>query len=74
MSVNSYLTDLSIALVLSSSENPSISTSISTLSARINIYFSSDIQSIPGYSQSDNLSFFTEDQWQPENESSVVIH
>lgn len=45
MSVNSYLTDLASALVLSSGENSSISTSIATLSARLSLYFGSDIDS-----------------------------
>lgn len=39
MSVNGYLTTLSSNLVLSSSENSSIRTSISTLSSRLNSYF-----------------------------------
>ena len=43
MSVNSYLTTLASDLVLSSSEKASISTSISTLSSRLNSYFGSNI-------------------------------
>lgn len=45
MSVNSHLTDLSSSLVLSSTEESSISTSISTLSSRLNSYFGGDVTS-----------------------------
>lgn len=43
MSVNSHLTDLASALVLSDSERTSITTSISTLSGRLKDYFGSGI-------------------------------
>lgn len=39
MSINSYLTDLASALVLSSNEKTSIGTSIDTLSRRLDLYF-----------------------------------
>jgi Second Messenger Oligonucleotide or Dinucleotide Synthetase domain len=43
MSVNSYLTNLASDLVLSESEKDSITTSITTLSSRLNAYFESTI-------------------------------
>ena len=42
MSVNNYLSTLSSELVLSSTENANIKTSITTLSQRLNWYFNSD--------------------------------
>ncbi len=43
MSVNSYLTSMASDLVLSDAEKSSISTSISTLSSRLDLYFDTDI-------------------------------
>lgn len=43
MSVNSYLTSLASTLVLSEAENSSITTSITTLSSRLNLYFGSTV-------------------------------
>ncbi len=44
MSVNSHLTSLASTLVLSESEKSSISTSINTLSSRLNVYFGSTVK------------------------------
>lgn len=43
MSVNSHLTNLSTTLILSGNENSSITTSIETLSSRLNKFFASSI-------------------------------
>lgn len=43
MSVNSYLEDLGSALVLSSSEKSSITTSVDTIKSRLSSYFGSDV-------------------------------
>lgn len=43
MSVNSHLTSLASDLVLSDSEKSSISTSIKTLSSRLNLYFGNKV-------------------------------
>lgn len=44
MSVNSYLTSLASSLVLSTSENEKIDTSIITLSSRLGIHFGTDVK------------------------------
>lgn len=44
MSVNSYLTDLASALVLSSTEKDHISTSVETIKTRLSLYFSTEVE------------------------------